>query len=187
MSNGQTNGQGLQQVATLGGGCFWCVEAIYNDIRGVSSAISGYSGGHVKNPSYRLVCTGTTGHAEVVQVTFDPNVISYRDILDIFFSIHDPTTLNRQGADVGEQYRSVIFYHDAEQKRIAEETIKSLTEARAFKDPIVTQVEPFTEFYRAEDYHQEYFKNNPNQPYCRMVVAPKVNKFRKSHAEMLKA
>lgn len=185
MNNGHTN-DSKNQVATLGGGCFWCVEAIYNDIRGVSSAISGYAGGRIKNPTYEQVCAHTTGHAEVVQVTFDPNVISYRDILDIFFSIHDPTTLNRQGADVGDQYRSVILYHDAEQKRIAEETIKALTEARAFHDPIVTQVVPLTDFYAAEDYHQEYFKNNQNQPYCRIVVAPKVTKFRKSHAELLK-
>jgi|SRR5581483_2966149 peptide-methionine (S)-S-oxide reductase len=186
MNNGHDT-QGKREIAVLGGGCFWCIEAIYSDINGVLSAISGYAGGHVKNPSYEQVCSHTTGHAEVVQVTFDPDVISYRDILEIFFSVHDPTTLNRQGADVGEQYRSVIFYLDDEQKRIAQETIQALTEARAFKDPIVTQVEPLTEFYPAEDYHQEYFKNNPNQPYCRVVIAPKVAKFRKSHAEMLKA
>jgi len=180
------NGQG-KELATLGGGCFWCVEAIFEDIKGVSAAVSGYSGGHVKNPTYKQVCTDTTGHAEVVQVEFDPNVISYRDILDIFFAVHDPTTLNRQGADVGEQYRSVIFYHSPEQKQIAQETIKALTEAGAYHDPIVTQVEPFTEFYPAEDYHQEYFKNNAWQPYCRVVIAPKVTKFRKSHGEMLKA
>lgn len=176
-----------KQVATLGGGCFWCIEAIYSDIKGVDSAISGYSGGHVNNPTYKEVCSDTTGHAEVVQVTFDADVISYRDILEIFFSIHDPTTLNRQGADVGEQYRSVIYYHDEEQKRIAQETIKALTEARAFPDPIVTQVEAFTQFYPAEDYHQSYFKYNSSQPYCRVVIAPKVSKFRKNHAEMLKA
>ncbi|HZQ09540.1 MAG TPA: peptide-methionine (S)-S-oxide reductase MsrA [Anaerolineae bacterium] len=187
MNNGQSNGQHRKEVATLGGGCFWCIEAIYNDLKGVSSAISGYSGGHVKNPTYRQVCTDTTGHAEVVQIEFDPDLISYRDILDIFFSIHDPTTLNRQGADVGEQYRSVIFYHSPEQKRIAEETIKELTDAHAFRDGIVTQIVPFEEFYPAEDYHQEYFKNNPGQPYCRVVIAPKVSKFRKSHAELLKA
>ena len=186
MDNGQTT-RGRQETATLGGGCFWCIEAIYNDIKGVASAISGYSGGHVNNPTYQEVCAHTTGHAEVVQVKFDPAVLSYRDVLEIFFSIHDPTTLNRQGADVGEQYRSVILYHDVEQKRVAEETIQALTEARAFADPIVTQVEPFTQFYPAEDYHQEYFKYNSSQPYCRVVIAPKVNKFRKSHAEMLKA
>ncbi|MBI4673772.1 MAG: peptide-methionine (S)-S-oxide reductase MsrA [Chloroflexi bacterium] len=177
---------GRQEIATLGGGCFWCIEAIYNDIRGVNSAVSGYAGGHAKNPTYQQVCEHTTGHAEAVQIAFNPDVISYRDVLDIFFSIHDPTTLNRQGNDVGDQYRSVVFYHDAEQKRIAQETIKALTEARAFKDPIVTQVEPFQEFYPAEAYHQEYYKNNPSQPYCRVVIALKVNKFRKSHAEMLK-
>lgn len=186
MNNGNSANTNLQ-VATLGGGCFWCIEAIYNDMKGVTSAISGYAGGRVKNPTYEQVCAHQTGHAEVVQVMFDPNVITYHDVLDIFFSIHDPTTLNRQGNDVGDQYRSVILYHDDEQKRSAQETIKALTEARAFSDPIVTQVVPFDEFYAAENYHQEYFKNNPNQPYCRFVVAPKVSKFRKSHAEMLKA
>ena len=185
MNNGHT-AESKRQLATLGGGCFWCIEAIYSDINGVYSAISGYSGGHVTNPTYKEVCTDPTGHAEVVQVEFNSDALSYRDVLEIFFTIHDPTTLNRQGADVGEQYRSVIYYHDAEQKRIAEETIKALTEARAFKDPIVTEIAPFTEFYAAEGYHQEYFKNNPYQPYCQFVVAPKVNKFRKSHAEMLK-
>lgn len=185
MNNGQTT-QGVYETATLGGGCFWCIEAIYSDIKGVNSAISGYAGGHVNNPTYKEVCAHTTGHAEVVQIKFDPAVLSYRDVLEIFFSIHDPTTLNRQGADVGDQYRSVIFYHDEEQKRVAQETIKQLTEARAYADPIVTQVEPFTQFYLAEDYHQEYFKYNSSQPYCRVVIAPKVNKFRKSHSEMLK-
>jgi peptide-methionine (S)-S-oxide reductase len=185
MNNGQTT-QNVYETATLGGGCFWCIEAIYSDVKGVSSALSGYAGGHVNNPTYREVCAHTTGHAEVVQIKFDPAVLSYRDVLEIFFSIHDPTTLNRQGADVGDQYRSVIFYHDDEQKRIADETIKQLTEARAFADPIVTQVEPFTQFFPAEDYHQEYFKYNSSQPYCRVVIAPKVNKFRKSHSAMLK-
>lgn len=179
--------KGGSEIATLGGGCFWCIEAIYNDIRGVRAAISGYAGGHVKNPTYEQVCSHTTGHAEVVQVEFNPAELSYRDILDIFFSVHDPTTLNRQGNDVGEQYRSAIFFHDDEQKRIAQEVIAELTKARAFNDPIVTQVEPFSEFFPAEDYHQEYFKSNPNQPYCRVVISPKVIKFRKSHAEMLKA
>ncbi len=185
MNNGHPTNSN-QQVATLGGGCFWCVEAIYNDLQGVASAISGYAGGHTKNPTYQEVCGHHTGHTEVVQIKFDPNVLSYRDILDVFFSIHDPTTLNRQGNDVGDSYRSLILYHDAEQERIAKETIKALTEARAFADPIVTQVVPLTEFYPAEGYHQEYFKNNPNQPYCRFVVSPKVNKFRKSHADLLK-
>lgn len=186
-NNSAANGSNNLQVATLGGGCFWCIEAIYNDLRGVNSAVSGYSGGHVKNPTYEAVCAHRTGHAEVVQVTFDPSVITYRDVLDIFFSIHDPTTLNRQGNDVGDQYRSVVFYHDAEQERIAKETIKQLTEARVHRDPIVTQVVPFEAFYPAEDYHQEYFKNNPNNSYCQFVVAPKVTKFRKSHGELLKA
>lgn len=186
MNNGHPD-SGRTEAATLGGGCFWCIEAIYNDIRGVKSAISGYAGGRVKNPTYEQVCSHMTGHAEVVQITYDPDMISYRDILEIFFSVHDPTTLNRQGNDVGDQYRSVILYHDDEQKRIAQETIQALTEARAFADPIVTQVVPLDQFYPAEDYHQEYFKNNPNQPYCRFVVAPKVTKFRKHHAEVLKA
>lgn len=175
-----------RQVATLGGGCFWCLEAIYADVKGVLAVTSGYSGGHVPHPTYKQVCSNTTGHAEVVQVVFDPNVISYRDLLEIFFSVHDPTTLNRQGADVGEQYRSVIFYHTPEQKRIAEEVIQELTAARAFPNPIVTQLAPFEAFYPAEDYHQEYFKRNPDQPYCRMVIAPKVSKFRTNHAEWLK-
>lgn len=184
--NNEPTTQNKREVATLGGGCFWCIEAIYSDIQGVDAAISGYSGGHVTNPSYKDVCAHNTGHAEVVQVSFNPDVISYRDILEIFFSIHDPTTLNRQGADVGEQYRSVIFYHDDAQKQIAHATINALTQARAFADPIVTQVEPFTEFFPAEDYHQQYFKYNASQPYCRMVIAPKVSKFRKSHANLLK-
>lgn len=192
MNNGNGNGNGHaangeMQVATLGGGCFWCIEAIYSDLQGVSSAISGYAGGHTKNPTYEQVCGHGTGHAEVVQVTFDPNVITYQDILDIFFAIHDPTTLNRQGNDVGDSYRSIILYHNDEQKQIAEQTIKALTEAKSFHDPIVTQVVPLTAFYSAEGYHQEYFKNNPNQPYCRFVVAPKVTKFRKAHGELLKA
>ncbi len=186
-SNGAVNGAGNYETAVLGGGCFWCIEAIYNDLQGVKSAISGYAGGHTKNPTYREVCGHGTGHAEVVQVTFDPSVLTYQDVLDIFFDIHDPTTLNRQGNDVGESYRSIILYQNPEQERIAKETIKNLTEAKKFRDPIVTQVVPLTEFYPAEDYHQEYFKNNPDQPYCRFVVSPKVNKFRKSHAELLKA
>lgn len=186
MNNGHTTDKKLQ-VATVGGGCFWCVEAIYNDMKGVISAVSGYAGGHVKNPTYEQVCGHRTGHAEVVQVTYDPAIITYRDVIEIFFSIHDPTTLNRQGNDVGDSYRSIILYHDAEQERIAKQVIKELTEAHAFHDPIVTQVVPLEEFYRAEDYHQEYFLNNPNNSYCRFVVAPKVAKFRKSHSEMLKA
>ncbi len=182
------NGEGERrlEVATLGGGCFWCLEAVFDEVRGVESVTSGYAGGTVPNPSYRLVCTGTTGHAEVVQITFDPAVISYRDILDIYFSIHDPTTLNRQGADVGTQYRSVVFYHNDEQKRIVTDVIKELAASGTYDDPIVTQVVPFEVFYEAEDYHQEYFQNNPNQPYCRVVISPKVAKFQKHFADMLK-
>lgn len=185
MNNGHDQKQ-QTEMATLAGGCFWCLEAVFDDVNGVLDVTSGYAGGTISNPSYKQVCAGMTGHAEVVQVVFDPNVISYRDLLEVFFSIHDPTTLNRQGADVGTQYRSAIFYHSPEQKRIAEETLRDLTAQKVWKNPIVTQIAPFDKFYPAEDYHQEYFANNPNQPYCMMVVAPKVNKFRKSHAEMLK-
>jgi peptide-methionine (S)-S-oxide reductase len=174
------------QTATLAGGCFWCLEAVYDELKGVQSVESGYAGGHVDNPSYRAVCTGTTGHAEVVQIHFDPNIISYRDLLNVFFTIHDPTTLNRQGADIGTQYRSAIFYHDDEQKRIAEETIQELNAQKIWDNPIVTEVTKFDKFFQAEDYHQEYFANNPYQPYCQVVVAPKVAKFRKHFIEMLK-
>ena len=170
------------QTATLAGGCFWCLEAVYDEIKGVHSVESGYAGGHVVNPTYREVCNGDTGHAEVVQVHFDPNVVSYRDLLNVFFAIHDPTTLNRQGADVGTQYRSAIFYHDDEQKRIAEELIKELNGQDIWGRPIVTQVEKLDKFYMGEDYHQEYFQNNPRQPYCSFVVAPKVAKFRQKFA-----
>jgi peptide-methionine (S)-S-oxide reductase len=174
------------QVATLGGGCFWCLDPIFKDLRGVENVVVGYSGGSVKDPSYRMVCTGTTGHAESLQVTFDPNVISYKDLLKIFFSFHDPTTLNRQGADVGTQYRSVIFYHDETQKAIAEETIAEINEAGIWGKPVVTEVTPFKAFFPAEDYHQDYFKNNPMQGYCRVVIAPKVAKFRQHYAELRK-
>jgi peptide-methionine (S)-S-oxide reductase len=174
------------QTATLAGGCFWCLEAVYDELKGVHSVESGYAGGHVENPSYREVCTGTTGHAEVVQIRFDPSVISYRDLLNVFFTIHDPTTLNRQGADIGTQYRSAIFYHDEEQKKIAEEVIKDLDAQKIWDNPIVTEVTRFDKFYVAEDYHQEYFAKNPYQPYCQVVVAPKVAKFRKHFFEMLK-
>jgi peptide-methionine (S)-S-oxide reductase len=174
------------QTATLAGGCFWCLEAVYDDLKGVHSVESGYAGGHVDNPSYRAVCSGTTGHAEVVQIRFDPNVISYRDLLNVFFTIHDPTTLNRQGADIGTQYRSAIFYHDEEQKKIAEEVILDLNAQKIWDNPIVTEVTKFDKFYVAEDYHQEYFARNPYQPYCQVVVAPKVSKFRKHFLEMLK-
>ena len=174
------------QTATLAGGCFWCLEAVFDEVKGVQSVESGYAGGHVDNPSYREVCTGRTGHAEVVQVHFDPNIVSYRDLLNVFFAIHDPTTLNRQGADVGTQYRSAIFYHNDEQKKIAEELIKELNAQNIWERPIVTEVIPLDKFYMAEDYHQEYFARNPYQPYCQAVVAPKVSKFRKHFLDMLK-
>ncbi|MGC9467316.1 MAG: peptide-methionine (S)-S-oxide reductase MsrA, partial [Anaerolineae bacterium] len=175
-----------RETATLGGGCFWCLEAVYEQVVGVEDVVSGYAGGDVPNPSYELVCTGRTGHAEVVQVTFDPSAISYRDILEIFFSIHDPTTLNRQGADVGTQYRSVIFYHSDRQKEVAEAMIEELTEAKVYEDPIVTQVEPFEAFYPAEPYHQEYYRQHRQQPYCRVVITPKVAKFQKHFTDRLK-
>jgi peptide-methionine (S)-S-oxide reductase len=181
----QVSNHGSQQ-ATLAGGCFWCLEAVYVELRGVSKVVSGYAGGSVRNPSYRQVCSGNTGHAEVVQITFDPSVVSYHDLLEIFFTIHDPTTLNRQGADVGTQYRSAIFYHDDEQQRIATQVIAEVTAARLWPNPIVTQVAPLDVFYPAESYHQDYFANNPMQPYCQVVVAPKVAKFRKHYFEKLK-
>lgn len=174
------------ESATLGGGCFWCVEAVFDRLEGVTDVVSGYSGGQVDNPTYREVCDGTTGHAEVIQVTFDPAKLSFRDVLEVFFSVHDPTTLNRQGNDVGTQYRSAIFFHSDEQRRVAAEVINELNEGRAFSRPIVTEVSPFVRFYPAEDYHQEYFERNGGQPYCQFVVAPKVNKFRKQYATRLK-
>ncbi len=174
------------EIATLGGGCFWCLEAVYVALRGVERVESGYSGGHVPNPSYEQVCTGTTGHAEVVQVTFDPSVVSYRDLLDVFFTIHDPTTLNRQGADVGTQYRSAIFSHSPEQQRVAEQAITDLGDSGTWERPIVTQVVPFESFYPAEEYHKDYFARNPRQPYCQAVVAPKVAKFRQKYLARLK-
>lgn len=173
-------------MATLGGGCFWCTEAIFTELKGVEKVESGYSGGTVANPSYELVCTGTTGHAETVQITFDPKVISFRDLLRIFFTVHDPTTLNRQGADVGTQYRSVIFYHDEEQKKVAEDVMKEVTAQKIWDAPLVTELAPAKPFFKAEDYHQEYFANNPNQGYCRIVIAPKVAKFREHYREQLK-
>ena len=175
-----------REVATLGGGCFWCTEAVFDDLKGVESVESGYSGGMIANPTYAQVCSGTTGHAEVIQITFDPQVVSFKQILEIFFTVHDPTTLNRQGADVGTQYRSVIFYHDEEQRRVAEQVIKELDAQRVWNAPIVTELAPFEKFYVAEDYHQEYFRLNGSQPYCRMVVAPKVAKFREHYREQLK-
>ena len=175
-----------REIATLAGGCFWCLEAVYLELRGVVGVQSGYAGGHVPNPSYQLVCTGTTGHAEVVQITFDPDEISYRDLLDVFFTIHDPTTLNHQGNDVGTQYRSAIFYHSAEQKADAEQAIAELTAEKTWDDPIVTEVLALQEFYPAEEYHRDYFRLHPDQAYCRAVIAPKVAKARKAYFEKLK-
>jgi peptide-methionine (S)-S-oxide reductase len=176
---------GLETV-TLGAGCFWCVEAVYQQLEGVESVASGYSGGTVENPTYEDVCTGTTGHAEVCQITFRPDVISFKDLLEVFWKVHDPTTLNRQGNDVGTQYRSVIFYHNENQKAVAEEYAKKLNESGVFSSPIVTEITPLTNFYKAEDYHQNYFRDNPNQGYCRAVVAPKVEKFEKVFGDKLK-
>ena len=175
------------EVATLAGGCFWCLEAVYDLLKGVKSVESGYMGGKVSNPSYQQVCTGNTGHAEVVQVTFDPAEVNFKDILDVFFTVHDPTTLNRQGNDVGTQYRSAIFYHSPAQKAAADQKIAALNTSHLWNNPIVTEVTPAETFYIAEDYHQEYFANNPNQGYCQFIVAPKVAKFRKHYLEKLKA
>jgi len=174
------------EIATLGSGCFWCTEAVFEGLKGVISAESGYSGGDVKNPSYREVCNGTTGHAEVVQVRFNPSEISYSRILEVFFNTHDPTTLNKQGADVGTQYRSVIFYYSQTQKMIAEEMIQELNLKRAFAKPIITEVAPLTAFYKAEDYHQDYFANNPDAAYCSYVIRPKIEKFKKNYSDQLK-
>lgn len=174
------------EVATLGAGCFWCVEAVFQDIKGVASVQSGYSGGTVINPSYKEVCTGNTGHAEVVQITFDPKVVSFETILEVFFETHDPTTLNKQGGDEGTQYRSAVFYHNARQKELAELAIKAGNESGNWSNPIVTEVTAFTNFFPAEDYHQDYFNLNGTQPYCAMVIAPKVDKFKKKFAELLK-
>ena len=173
-------------IATLAGGCFWCIESVFNRLRGVESAVSGYMGGHTANPTYKDICNGDTGHAEVVQVRFDPDVISYRELLEIFFTLHDPTQLNRQGNDVGTQYRSAIFWHTPEQKAEAEAVIAELTSAKQFAAPIVTEVAQATTFYPAEDYHQGYFEENPHQPYCQFVVAPKVAKARAKFASRLK-
>jgi peptide-methionine (S)-S-oxide reductase len=175
---------GKTEIATLGAGCFWCVEAIFQDLKGASKVESGYSGGHVDNPTYREVCSGLTGHAEVIQVTFDPAVISFKEILEIFFVTHDPTTLNRQGADAGTQYRSAVFYHSPEQRTVAEEVKTSMQSV--WDDPIVTEIAEFDKFYKAEDYHQNYYKDNPNQPYCSIVIAPKVKKFRQQYQAKLK-
>ena len=173
------------ETATLGGGCFWCVEAVFDELTGVEDVVSGYMGGSVKNPSYEAVCAGTTGHAEVVQVKFDPSVISYREVLEVFFAVHNPTTLNRQGNDAGTQYRSTIFWHTPEQQRLAGEVIARI-DGTVWDDPIVTKLEPAEIFYPAEDYHQEFFKRNPNQGYCMAVVSPKLSKFRKSFLSKLK-
>ena len=175
-----------QETATLGGGCFWCLEAVYDEMEGVTSVESGYMGGHVVDPDYRSVCTGTTGHVEVVQVTFDPAVTSYREILEVFFAIHDPTSLDRQGNDSGPQYRSVIFFHSEAQRETAAKLISELDAEGLWRDPIVTELRPATTFYVAEDYHQEYFHNNPRQPYCAFVVSPKVRKFREKFASKMR-
>lgn len=174
------------EVATLAGGCFWCLEAVFDELKGVESVESGYTGGKVPDPTYAQVCDGDTGHAEAVQIAFDPQVLSYNDLLTVFFAIHDPTTLNRQGEDVGRQYRSAIFYHDEQQKEIAGQVIRKISDASIWDNPIVTEVTPFEKFYPAEDYHQEYFAHNSFQPYCRAVIVPKVTKFRKQFVDRLK-
>ncbi|MGD2066378.1 MAG: peptide-methionine (S)-S-oxide reductase MsrA [Candidatus Bathyarchaeota archaeon] len=174
------------EVVTLGGGCFWCIEAAFQEIRGVINVESGYTGGTTASPTYEQVCTGTTGHVEVVQVTFDPNTVSFKEILEIFFTAHDPTTRNKQGADVGTQYRSAIFYHNETQKKIAEQVIEELDAKKVWDNSIVTKVEPLTKFYKAENYHMKYFDRHPEAPYCRIVIAPKIAKLRKKYREKLK-
>jgi len=175
-----------QELATLAGGCFWCLEAVYDQMKGVQAVESGYMGGSAPNPTYEQVCMGRTGHAEVVQITFDPKTVSYREVLEVFFVIHDPTMLNRQGHDVGTQYRSAIFYHTPEQKKTADEVIAELTRKKVFPKPIVTEVVPAISFYAAEEYHQDYFNRNPDQPYCQVVISPKVATFRSRFAHKLK-
>ena len=175
-----------KELATLGGGCFWCTEAVFNELRGVEKVDSGYSGGTVANPTYEEVCSGTTGHAEAVQVKFDPKLISYRELLQVFFTAHNPTTLNRQGADVGTQYRSIIFYHSDQQREVAEQVIKEVNASKVWKRPVVTEVAPSKEFYKAEDYHQEYFEKNQRLPYCQVVIAPKIVELREYYREKLK-
>lgn len=175
------------ETATLGGGCFWCLEAVYQKVDGIREVVSGYAGGDVPNPGYRQVCTGTTGHAEVVQVSFDPDVISYRDVLEIFFTIHDPTTKDREGADVGPQYRSIVLFHDVKQRETAQVLIDELEAEDVFGDPIVTEVEPLDTFYEAESEHQDYYERNPNLPYCQAVISPKLSKLRQKHADKLGA
>lgn len=174
------------QKATFGGGCFWCVEAVIERLRGVEAVISGYAGGHTDNPTYREVCNGSTGHAEVVQVTYDPDVLSYRDLLYVFFTTHNPTTRNREGADVGPQYRSIVLYHDDEQRATAQDVIETLQADGVYDDPIVTEVEPLDTFYRAEEKHQNYYADHPHRPYCQAVIAPKVRKLREQHLDKLK-
>ena len=174
------------EIATLGGGCFWCTEAVYKELKGVISVTSGYSGGDIVNPSYREVCTGSTGHAEVIEIEFDPSVIFFSELLEVFFATHDPTTLNRQGGDVGTQYRSVIFYHNPEQKEAAESVIDRLNQENIFGKPVVTEVTKWKNFFAAEDYHQDYFENNPSQSYCQLVIVPKIEKFRKIFSDRLK-
>ncbi|HEV8513515.1 MAG TPA: peptide-methionine (S)-S-oxide reductase MsrA [Cyclobacteriaceae bacterium] len=172
--------------ATFGAGCFWCTEAVFLNVNGVKKVVSGYSGGKVKNPSYREVCTGMTGHAEVTQITYDPKIVSFEDLLEVFWNTHDPTTLNRQGADEGTQYRSAVFYNDEDEKKIAEQYKKQLEASHVYKNPIVTEISPLINFYPAEDYHQNYFELNPNQSYCQYVIRPKVEKFKKQFASKLK-
>ncbi|WP_208861494.1 peptide-methionine (S)-S-oxide reductase MsrA [Flavobacterium tructae] len=184
--NSKTKNSSNLETITLGGGCYWCVEAVYENLAGVKSVVSGFSGGKVANPTYEEVCTGTTGHAEVVQITYDKNVTDINEIFKVFFTVHDPTTLNRQGADVGTQYRSVIFYKNDEQKKAAESIITELNKAKVYNSPIVTKVDPFKVFYKAEDYHQNYYANNKNQPYCKMVIQPKIEKFEKVFKDKLK-
>ena len=183
--NGNRSGDG-NLLATLAGGCFWCLEAVYNELRGVESVVSGYAGGHDLSPTYEAVCSGTTGHAEVVQIAYDPDMVSFRELLEVFFTIHDPTTLNRQGNDVGTQYRSAFYFHDEDQRLIAEEVIEEMTVAEVWDDPIVTEITALDMFFEAEEYHQRYFEKNPFQPYCFVVVRPKVSKFRKKFVSKLK-
>lgn len=175
-----------RETATFGNGCFWCTEAIFKDLKGVEKVESGYSGGKIKNPTYKEVCSGLTGHAEVIQITYDPSVISFDELLEVFWKTHDPTTLNRQGADVGTQYRSAVFYHNPEQKAAAEKYKSELNKENVFGKPVVTEITPFDAFYKAENYHQDYYENNPNQGYCQMVIAPKLEKFRKVFKDKLK-
>ena len=186
MNNNQSNNSAGTAVATFGNGCFWCTEAIFQQLNGVTKVVSGYSGGKVKNPTYKEVCSGLTGHAEAIQITYDPSVISFEELLEVFWQTHDPTTLNRQGADEGTQYRSVIFYHNDEQKKLAETYKEKLDKSGAFDDPIVTEISPYTEFYPAENYHQNYYNLNGTAPYCSFVIQPKVEKFQKVFKSKLK-